>query len=101
MSRPTKLTKDLLKKIIEEERQKIADQKDRVQKAKNSKDIRRFYEVRKELKALLQLNKQQKRPYLRQEKKMKLLKRKRLKRKRKQRKLQQWRQMAIVLVMEL
>mgnify|MGYP001334807330 FL=1 len=60
MSRPTKLTKDLLKKIIEEERQKIADQKDRVQKAKNSKDIRRFYEVRKELKALLQLKKQQK-----------------------------------------
>ena len=59
MSRPTKLTKDLLKKIIEEERQKIADQKDRVQKAKNSKDIRRFYEVRKELKALLQLKKQQ------------------------------------------
>ena len=60
MSRPTKLTKDLLKKIIEEERQKIADQKDRVQKAKNSKDIRRFYEVRKGLKALLQLKKQQK-----------------------------------------
>jgi hypothetical protein len=60
MSRPTKLTKDLLKKIIEEERQKIADQKDRVQKAKNSKDIKRFYEVRKELKALLQLKKQQK-----------------------------------------
>ena len=59
MSRPTKLTKDLLKKIIEEERQKIADQKDRVQKAKHSKDIRRFYEVRKELKALLQLKKQQ------------------------------------------
>ena len=60
MSRPAKLTKSVLKKIIEEERQKIIDQKKVIQAAKKTKDIKKFYNLRKELKVLVQLKKEQK-----------------------------------------
>jgi|TARA_X000001382_G_scaffold127646_1_gene115848 hypothetical protein len=60
MSRPTKLTKSVLKRIINEERQKIIDQKKKIKNIKHSKDIKRLYELRKELKTLLQLKKEQK-----------------------------------------
>jgi predicted transcriptional regulator len=59
MSRPVKLTKSILKKIIEEERQKIKDQKKKIQEVKLSKDIKKFYSLREELKTLLQLKKEQ------------------------------------------
>ena len=60
MSRPTKLTKSILKKIVEEERQKIKDQKKKIKEVRFSQDVKKFYSLRKELKALLQLKKAQK-----------------------------------------
>ena len=60
MSRPAKLTKSVLKRIIKEERQKIIDQKKKIKNIKQAKNIKKFYELRKELKTLLQLKKEQK-----------------------------------------
>ena len=60
MSRPTKLTKAVLKKIIKEERQKIIDQKKKIKNIKKVKGIKSLNEFRKELKTLLQLKKEQK-----------------------------------------
>ena len=60
MSRPAKLTKAVLKKIIKEERQKIIDQKKKIKNTKKVKGIKNLNEFRKELKTLLQLKKEQK-----------------------------------------
>ena len=60
MSRPAKLTKAVLKKIIKEERQKIIDQKKKIKNTKKVKGIKNLNEFRKELKTLLQLKKEKK-----------------------------------------
>tara|TARA_R100001591_G_C4213360_1_gene147060 strand:- start:53 stop:295 length:243 start_codon:yes stop_codon:yes gene_type:complete len=52
-----KLTPQILKKIIQEERNKIEAQKKRIQE---SKERNKVEEIRKELKALLQLKREQK-----------------------------------------
>lgn len=57
MSKVTKLTPKVLKRIIQEERKRIASQKKKIQEAKNKK---RVDELRKELKAYVQLKREQK-----------------------------------------
>jgi predicted nucleic acid-binding Zn-ribbon protein len=57
MSKVTKLTPKVLKRIIQEERKRIALQKKKIQEAKNKK---RVDELRKELKAYTQLKREQK-----------------------------------------
>ena len=57
MSKVTKLTPKILQKIIQEERKKINAQKERIEEAKKSK---RLKEIRKELRAFLQLKREQK-----------------------------------------
>lgn len=57
MSKVVKLTPDILKRIIKEEREKINEQKKKIQEAKNKK---RIDELRSELKAYLQLKREQK-----------------------------------------
>lgn len=57
MSKVTKLTPKVLKRIIQEERKRIALQKKKIQEAKNKK---RVDELRKELKAYMQLKREQK-----------------------------------------
>jgi hypothetical protein len=52
-----KLTPDVLKRIIKEERERIAAQKKRIEEAKK---IKRVNELRKELKTYLQLKREQK-----------------------------------------
>jgi hypothetical protein len=52
-----KLTPDVLKRIIKEERERIAAQKKRIEEAKK---IKRINELRKELKTYLQLKREQK-----------------------------------------
>ena len=47
MSRPTKLTKSVLKRIIKEERQKIIDQKKKIEIIKQSKNIKNFMNLEK------------------------------------------------------
>ena len=57
MSKATKLTPKVLQRIIQEERKKIDAQKKKIQEAKNSN---RLAEIRKELRAFLQLKREQK-----------------------------------------
>jgi predicted nucleic acid-binding Zn-ribbon protein len=57
MSKTVKLTPRILKKIIKEEREKINQQKDRI---KNAKSKRRLRELRREVKALMQLKREHK-----------------------------------------
>ncbi len=57
MSKVTKLTPKVLKRIIQEERKRIALQKKKIQEAKNKK---RVDELRKELKTYTQLKREQK-----------------------------------------
>ncbi|GEM_PF-5325224 len=57
MSKVTKLTPKVLKRIIQEERKRIASQKKKIQEAKNKK---RVGELRKELKTYMQLKREQK-----------------------------------------
>jgi len=57
MRKVTKLTPKVLKRIIQEERKRIASQKKKIQEAKNKK---RVDELRKELKAYMQLKREQK-----------------------------------------
>ena len=57
MKKVRKLTPQILKKIIQEERNKIEAQKKRIQE---SKERNKVEEIRKELKALLQLKREQK-----------------------------------------
>ena len=57
MNKIKKLTPDVLKRIIKEERERIAAQKKRIEEAKK---IKRINELRKELKTYLQLKREQK-----------------------------------------
>ncbi len=57
MKMPIKLTPSILKKIIQEEREKLAEQADRVKTASKNKKIQ---ELKKEVKAFLQLKREQK-----------------------------------------
>lgn len=57
MNKIKKLTPDVLKRIIKEERERIAAQKKRIEEAKK---IKRVNELRKELKTYLQLKREQK-----------------------------------------
>jgi len=57
MSKVTKLTPKVLKRIIQEERARINSQKRKIQEAKKRK---RVDEIRKELKTYLQLKREQK-----------------------------------------
>ena len=57
MKKPTKLTPSILKRIILEERKKLSKQADKVKEAKRKKKIR---ELKREVKAFLQLKREQK-----------------------------------------
>ena len=57
MKMPIKLTPSILKKIIQEEREKLSEQADRVKTASKNKKIQ---ELKKEVKAFLQLKREQK-----------------------------------------
>ena len=57
MNKIKKLTPDVLKRIIKEERERIAAQKKRIEEAKK---IKRVNGLRKELKTYLQLKREQK-----------------------------------------
>jgi len=57
MKKFTKLTPKILKRIVQEERKKLNEQKDRIQKARRNKKIN---EIRRELRAFINLKREQK-----------------------------------------
>jgi hypothetical protein len=57
MKKFTKLTPKILKRIVQEERKKLNEQKDRIQKARRKKKIN---EIRRELRAFINLKREQK-----------------------------------------
>ena len=57
MKNPIKLTPNILKRIIQEEREKLTKQAEKVKKAGKSKKIQ---EIKREVRAFLQLKKEQK-----------------------------------------
>ena len=57
MKKFTKLTPKILKRIVQEERKKLNEQKDRIQKARRKKKVD---EIRRELRAFINLKREQK-----------------------------------------